>query len=153
MVSAPCLFRGENANYCRTSRGCTTRLLSGLWACGGGRGGQGGCRDQPIQTQATSLQHLTTNLAARQRSHSDDKLKDEKIKIKKSERAAQLLNRSQARICSQSGWWCIRGELGLHTLPPAAAGSHLIYSLWKAHSVGRAFPFWACEHIRCLLLM
>ena len=126
-------------------------LGSGL--VGGGEKGQGGCRDQPIQTQATSLQHLTTNLAARQRSHSDDKLKDEKIKIKKSERAAQLLNRSQARICSQSGWWCIRGELGLHTLPPAAAGSHLIYSLWKAHSVGRAFPFWACEHIRCLLLM
>lgn len=51
----------------------------------GGGGGQGGCWDQPIQTQATSLQHLTTNLAARQRSHSDDKLKDEKIKIKKRE--------------------------------------------------------------------
>lgn len=61
----------------------------------GGQGGPGGGRDHPIQTQATSLQHLTTNLAARQRSHSDDKLKDEKIKIKKSERAAQLLNRSQ----------------------------------------------------------
>ena len=84
MVSAPCLFRGENASCCGTSRGCTARLLSGLWACGGG-GGQGGCWDQPIQTQATSLQHLTTNLAARQRSHSDDKLKDEKIKIKKRE--------------------------------------------------------------------
>lgn len=58
-----------------------------LWALGlwGGGGGQGGCWDQPIQTQATSLQHLTTNLAARQRSHSDDKLKDEKIKIKKRE--------------------------------------------------------------------
>ena len=55
----------------------------GLW--GGGEKGPGGCRDQPIQTQATSLQHLTTNLAARQRSHSDDKLKDEKIKIKKRE--------------------------------------------------------------------
>ena len=85
MVSAPCLFRGENASCCGTSRGCTARLLSGSGLVGGGQGGKGGCRDQPIQTQATSLQHLTTNLAARQRSHSDDKLKDEKIKIKKRE--------------------------------------------------------------------
>ena len=78
--------QGRERELLRDLSGMHSQAPLWLWACGGGgQGGKGGCRDQPIQTQATSLQHLTTNLAARQRSHSDDKLKDEKIKIKKRE--------------------------------------------------------------------